>query len=80
VRHPAFYDLILLIKGLLYKEFMGAHPMGGLLVFLRKDLFIENCYFRFGTIRIYWGNGFGFIEQEDPGHVHGFVRHTPPST
>jgi len=36
---------------------MGAHPMGGLVLFLRKDPFIKNVLLRFGNMRIYWKGG-----------------------
>ena len=41
-----------MIKGLLYKSFMGAHAMGGLVSFLRKDPFVKNGILRFGNMRI----------------------------
>jgi hypothetical protein len=50
-------NLILVIKGLLYEPFMGAHPMGGLVSFLSKDPFIKNGILRFGNMRIYWKEG-----------------------
>ena len=69
---------------------MGAHPMGGLLLFLRKDPSFQNVLLRSGTMRIYWiggcdhgrrnrqevhwGKRFGFIAQGDAGRL--FFRHS----